>query len=108
MTNSKSTIVVFVIALTLILAGVAVIRAERARAESNVVNLSETNRVGKVAVVLGESQTLRVNVPFKDIVVGDPETADVAPLTNQTLYVLGRKLGTTNITLFDADKQVAA
>jgi pilus assembly protein CpaC len=49
-----------------------------------------------------------VSLPFTDIVVGDPLTADVAPLTDQTLYVLGRKLGTTNVTLFDDAKRLVA
>ena len=47
-------------------------------------------------------------MPFSEIVVGDPETADVNPLTDKTLYVLGRKLGTTNVTLFDGNKQIVA
>ena len=47
-------------------------------------------------------------MPFGEIVVGDPETADVNALSDRTLYVLGRKLGTTNVTLFDADKNLLA
>ena len=34
--------------------------------------------------------------------VGDPEIADVMPLTDQTLYVLGKKIGTTNVSVYDA------
>ncbi|CAA9363651.1 MAG: Type II/IV secretion system secretin RcpA/CpaC, associated with Flp pilus assembly, partial [uncultured Microvirga sp.] len=41
---------------------------------------------------------------FVDVVVGDPETADVMPLTDTTLYVLGQKIGTTNIAVYDAAK----
>jgi pilus assembly protein CpaC len=96
------------IAFALIAVGISSVGERGVRAASNIVNLSAENGVGKVTVVLGQSQTLRVNISFKDIVVGDPETADVAPLTDQTLYILGKKLGTTNVTLFDADKQVAA
>jgi pilus assembly protein CpaC len=75
---------------------------------AKIIELSSTNRVGKLRVTLGTSETIRVTVQFSDIVVGDPETADVAPLTNQTLYVLGRKLGTTNVTLFDEQKRLVA
>src|SRR5688572_20768306 len=64
---------------------------------AKVIELSSTNRVGKLRVTLGMSETIRVSMPFTDIVIGDPLTADVAPLTDQTLYVLGRKLGTTNV-----------
>jgi len=77
-------------------------------AAARVVTLSAENRVGKLMVVLGNSETVRISLPFAEIVVGDPETADVNPLTDRTLYILGRKLGTTNVTLFDENKQLVA
>ncbi len=73
-----------------------------------IIKLSDKERVGKLTVVLGRSDTIRVSMPFSEIVVGDPETADVNALTNKTLYVLGRKLGTTNVTLFDDNKKLIA
>ena len=79
-----------------------------AEAGTRVVKLSDNQRVARVSVVMGRSDTLRVDMPFTEIVVGDPETADVNALTNKTLYVLGRKLGTTNVTLFDQDKKLIA
>jgi pilus assembly protein CpaC len=92
--------------LPLLMAGFAF--THEAGAAARVVNLSDRNRVGKLRVTLNESETIRISIPFSEIVVGDPETADVSPLTDRTLYVLGRKLGTTNVTLFDTNKQVAA
>ena len=80
----------------------------KAVAAARVVTLSAENRVGKLMVVLGNSETVRVSLPFSEIVVGDPETADVSPLTDKTLYILGHKLGTTNVTLFDENKQLVA
>lgn len=79
-----------------------------AEAASRVINISGGQRVGRLTVSKGKSETIRVSEPFENVVVGDPETADVAPLTDQTLYVLGRKLGTTNISLYNADKQLIA
>ncbi len=64
------------------------------------------NRVGSVRVALGKSETLRTSRGFVDLVVGDPETADVMPLTDETLYVLGKKIGTTNVSIYDASKQL--
>lgn len=80
--------------------------SQDALAAARVIKLSESNRVGKLLIAKGTSETIRVTLPFAEIVVGDPETADVSPLTNQTLYVLGKKLGLTNVTLFDANKQL--
>ncbi len=79
-----------------------------AEAASRVINISGGQRVGRLTVSKGKSETIRVSEAFENVVVGDPETADVAPLTDQTLYVLGRKLGTTNISLYNADKQLIA
>jgi pilus assembly protein CpaC len=64
------------------------------------------NRVGTVRVTLGKSETLRTSRGFVDLVVGDAEIADVMPLTDETLYVLGKKIGTTNVSIYDASKQL--
>jgi pilus assembly protein CpaC len=59
-----------------------------------------------VRVVHRTSQTIRTDKSFTDIVVGDPEIADVAPLTDRSLYVLGKKVGVTSVSLYDADKKL--
>lgn len=79
-----------------------------AEAAARVVKISPDNRVGVTQVVMGRSETLRVSIPFSEIVVADPDTADVNPLSDRTFYVLGRKLGTTNVTLFDDRKRLVA
>ncbi len=96
------------LAIGLMLIGLPLAASGSAQAEARVLNLSDENRVGRLQVTLGNSETIRVATPFSEIVVGDPETADVSPLTDRTLYVLGRKLGTTNVTLFDENRKVAA
>ena len=47
-----------------------------------------------------------MDTPFADIVVGDPDIADVVPLTDRSLYVLGKKLGRTSVSIYDAEKQL--
>ncbi len=59
-----------------------------------------------VQIVLHKSETVRVDFPYGDALVGDPEIADVVPLTNQTIYILGKKIGVTRLSLLDAKKQV--
>ena len=75
-------------------------------AKGRLVRLGAENKVGQLRVTTGKSETLRMDVSFTDIVVGDPETADVVPLTDRSIYVLGKKVGTTNVTIYDAQKQV--
>lgn len=56
---------------------------------------------GDLVVPLNKSQIIEMDQSFKRISVGNPEIADVLPLTNRTLYVLGKQFGVTNITVFD-------
>lgn len=54
----------------------------------------------------GKSRTIRTAERFVDIVVGDPGIAEVAPLTDRSLYVLGKGIGTTTVTIYDAEKRL--
>ena len=63
-------------------------------------------RPSAVRIVQGRSHTIQTNRGFADLVVGDPDIADVMPLTDRSLYVLGKKLGTTNGSIYDATKQL--
>lgn len=77
-------------------------------AAATLLKISTEDRVARLKVVVGRSETFRLAVPFGEIVVGDPETADVNALSDRTLYLLGKKIGTTNITLFDENKNLLA
>lgn len=57
-----------------------------------------------IKVAKGKTVTLKVPSRFNEIVVGDPEIAAVTPLTDSSFYVLGNELGSTSVTIFDADK----
>ena len=63
-------------------------------------------KAGAVRVAQGKSHTIQTSHSFIDLVVGDPDIADVMPLTDRTLYVLGKKIGLTNVSVFDASKQL--
>jgi pilus assembly protein CpaC len=66
-------------------------------------------RTGAVLnLAVGKSQTLRVPRPFARIAIGNAEIADVQPVTTSAAYLLGRKIGTTNLTLYDRAGQVIA
>jgi pilus assembly protein CpaC len=86
-----------------LIAGAALVPARAA--DARLVDLADS-KVGGVRVTLGKSETLRTSRGFVDLVVGDPDVADVMPLTDQTLYVLGKKIGTTNVSVYDASKQL--
>src|SRR5258706_9792757 len=78
-------------------------RAGAADRKSDGVFISEVTDVRKVTVIVNKSRTFMVERPFATIVAGSPDIADVKPLGDRTIYVLGRQTGTTNIVLFDSD-----
>ena len=59
----------------------------------------------KVTVTLGKSLDVHTDQAFADIMVGDPSVADVNPLTDHSLSILGKKIGTTRVTVYDANKK---
>jgi pilus assembly protein CpaC len=79
--------------------------AGNALAQSNVLKIS-TSRTQLITVEKGKPKTIRTANSFFEIVVGDPEIANVQPLTNRSFYVLGVNAGTTGIALFDEQKQL--
>ena len=64
--------------------------------------------VRHITVTLNKSKTLTFAHPFSSAVIGAPEIADLLPMTERSLYVQGKKLGTTNISVFDTDKRLVA
>jgi pilus assembly protein CpaC len=62
-------------------------------------------RTAMVTVTLGKSQDIRTDQSFADVVVGDASVADVNPLTDRSLSILGKKIGTTRVTVYTADKK---
>ncbi|MCP8937855.1 type II and III secretion system protein family protein [Alsobacter sp. SYSU M60028] len=67
---------------------------------------SEQARLQRVRVVINKSDTFRVERPFSDVLVGSSDIADVLPLSDRMLYILGKKVGTTNVSLYDRDKRL--
>lgn len=63
-------------------------------------------RLHRMRVSANKSQTIRLDAAFTDVLVGSSEIADVIPLSDQTLYVLGKKIGTTNVSILDSARRV--
>ena len=61
---------------------------------------------GHLTVLLHHGQVVRMPSPFSEVLVGSSEIADVLPLTDRTVYLLGKKVGTTSLSVFDASKQL--
>jgi pilus assembly protein CpaC len=76
--------------------------ASIAEAQANIrqVKFGPNQRTAQILVPVGKSENVRTLTAFSDVVVGDPEIADVMPLTDRTLSVLGRKVGITRISVY--------
>ena len=58
-----------------------------------------------VTVTVGKTEDVRTDQNLADITVGDPDVADVNPLTDHALSILGKKIGTTRVTAYGPDKK---
>ncbi|MEP6565688.1 MAG: type II and III secretion system protein family protein [Mesorhizobium sp.] len=76
-----------------------------ARAGNDIVYVSSTKNAS-IKVAKGKPKTIVTSAAFYQIVIGDPEIANVNPLTDKSFYVLGNNLGTTGVALFDENKQL--
>ena len=63
---------------------------------------------GTLEVPLNKSEVVNADRPIAKAMIGNDEVADILPLTDRSIYVLGKKMGTTSLTLFDARGRVIA
>ncbi|AMY01715.1 type II and III secretion system protein family protein [Mesorhizobium ciceri] len=64
-----------------------------------------TPAVHRIFLPMSQSVTIQVSANLGDIVVGDEKIADAQPMTDRTLYVIGKGAGTTTVNLFSTDKR---
>lgn len=61
-----------------------------------------------IVVTQFKSRTVRLNKPFATTVIGAPDIVDVLAMSDEVIYVQGKKIGTTNVSVFDRDKHLIA
>ena len=91
--------------LAVSVAGQVLIAPRGAEAANDVVHITSAKNAS-IKLAKGKPKTVKTDVPFYEIVIGDPEIANVNPLTDRSFYVLGNNLGTTGVALFDENKQL--
>ncbi|MGH6841197.1 MAG: type II and III secretion system protein family protein [Methylocella sp.] len=60
----------------------------------------------RLTLVLHKSRNLRLDVPFAVVEVADPDIADARAISDRQLVILGKKIGATNVLLYDAKRQL--
>jgi pilus assembly protein CpaC len=91
-----------VLLVVLIVLGLTI--AAQAQQRQLYVNDGET--VGRISVAVNKSETVRLDRTFAEVLVGSSEIADVLPLTDRSIYILGQQPGTTNISIIDSDRRI--
>ena len=80
--------------------------AGNAYAQDRVIQITGNTHTAMVTVTIGKSQDVRTGTSFVDVMVGDPDVADVNPLTDHTLSILGKKIGTTRVQVYAEGKKL--
>ncbi|HZZ36708.1 MAG TPA: type II and III secretion system protein family protein [Caulobacteraceae bacterium] len=62
----------------------------------------------EVVVSAGKSQVIQLPSPYTDVMVADPKIADVLPLNTRAIYVVGKSMGATALTIYGPGKRLIA
>ena len=57
---------------------------------------------------VGKSQVVELPAPYTDLMIADPKIADVLPLSTHSIYVVGKGMGSTALTIYGRGKQLIA
>ncbi len=63
---------------------------------------------GAVEVPVNKSQVITADRPIAKALIGNDEIADIFPISQSSVYVLGKSMGTTSLTLYDSQNFVMA
>jgi pilus assembly protein CpaC len=91
---------------TLVAAAGLLLPLDAGRAEEQSIQIGASKRTAAIRLIGGKSETIRTDRSFADIIVSDPEVADVVPLTDRSLSILGKKIGTTRVSVYGEGKSM--
>jgi pilus assembly protein CpaC len=89
----------------MVIAAALALTADRSQAQQRIA-FANSAHTATVMVLVGKSEDVHTDQPLVDITVGDPDVADVNPLTDHTVSILGKKIGTTRVTAYGEGKKV--
>ncbi len=82
--------------------------ASSALAQNAVLSVSRGAVSSKLSVSVNRALVVDSDRPFAELSVANPEIADIASLSDRSIYVLGKKAGSTTLTIFDQDGNLVA
>lgn len=63
---------------------------------------------GELEVAINKSQIVTADRPIDRAMIGNDAIADVLPVSDRSIYILGKSVGTTSLTLYDKTNRVIA
>lgn len=80
--------------------------AAPADAQPTIYTLDDPHKITRIMIAQNKSTTIRFSRVYKDVLVGNDKIADIVPLTNKSLYVLGKAIGMTRLVILDEEKEL--
>jgi pilus assembly protein CpaC len=75
-------------------------------AQAREIELSASRTSAIVRISIGKSESVRSEGGFSEVIVSDPEIADAIPLTDRSLSILGKKIGTARVSVYGEGKKL--
>ena len=107
-TFSRPTIIVLflaVLCLSLVWSEASA-RTKTGRATETLLELTRPDEIKSVRLTHSKSRTIRIGRPYSEVLVANASIADVVALTDQSLYIVGKRIGLTRLTLLGHDKHL--
>lgn len=81
-------------------------QATTLQAQPPIVNLNDPHKVIRITIPQNKSTTVQLGRAYQDVLVGNEKIADIVPLTTQSMYILGKEIGTTRLVIVDEQKEL--
>jgi len=62
--------------------------------------------VKRLSVLVKKSQVVQIGRPYATALIAEAEIADVVPLSDRSIYVVGKKVGSTRLTVVDESQSI--
>ncbi|HEV2596078.1 MAG TPA: type II and III secretion system protein family protein [Sphingomicrobium sp.] len=92
----------------LVFATAAVVTLAAAQPALADITVASGVNAGELEVPVNKSQVIRADRPYAKALIGNPDIADIVPISQTSVYVLGKKTGTTSLTLYDRSSRLIA
>ena len=93
-------------ALGAIALALATLPALAPSAQAREIELTGGRSSATVKISIGKSESVRTESGFSEVIVTDPEIADAIPLTDRSLSILGKKIGTARVSVYGEGKKL--